>query len=661
MRKTLFRRMALTNIRNNRKFYLPYLLTMMLAVAMFCNMCSVSENPAFTQEPAAKSILQFGTVVVGLFSLIFIFYTNSFLMKRRRQELGLYHILGLEKRHVARILAWEVFDLACIGTLGGIAAGVLLDRLLFLIILKMVHYAQHVAYRIDPGALTRTAFTFAGIFVLVFLYDVWSVSRASAVELLASRHAGEREPRARWLIVAAGLVCLALGYYFANTVETISSALTILFFAVLLVIAGTYCLFLCGSIAILKFVRARKNYYYRPHHFVAVSGLLYRMKQNAVGLANICILSTGVLLVVSTTVCLYAGMQDRVTIRYPKEISLSAYNIADGDAGRILEKISRTEETLGMPARDLLAYEHLDVAFLLRDGELCTDQSQPGAAFGDDVTAVSFFTADTYAQMTGEKLVLSDREAAVFHCPEAIREQFRIFGETYTVVREFDDFPVRNEMEHILKNWMQVVVRDEEALAKIFRAQEEAYEIAGAMQFDVQWNVDGGEENANAFSDALLAAFSDKERSAYNLAVTSRYWFRDGIRVMNGSMLFLGIYLGVLFLTATVLIIYYKQIIEGYEDRGRFAIMQKVGMDRREVRRAIRSQIRILFYLPLGTALIHCAAAFHLMRKILEAFYMDNARLFAGVTAIAAGFFSIGYVLVFALTSRAYYQIVSRD
>lgn len=648
--------MARTNMRNSRKFYLPYLLTIILTVAMYCNMCSVSINSAFTQEAAAEVILQFGTVVVAIFSVIFIFYTNSFLIKRRKQELGLYHILGLEKRHVARILAWEVFYIAFAGILGGIAAGLLIDRLMFLIILKIVDYASGVSYRIEPKVFSQTATVFAGIFILVFLYDVISIRRSSAIELLGSRRAGEKEPKARWLIVLAGFGCLGYGYYLANTVETIPTALNVLFFAVVLVMIGTYCLFLCGSVAILKFLRRRKGYYYRTNHFVAVSGLIYRMKQNAVGFANICILSTGVLLVVSTTVCLYAGMNDMVRTRYPKELNLSMNHAGEQDVAQVEKTIQKTAEKLGIAVNDLLVYDHLDVSFLLKENELSADMDGSGMISFDNVAAASFFTADTYAHMTGEKLALSDREVAVYHLPKELSGEFRILGETYTVAAELDDFPVKNEMEHIIKNWMQIVVKDEAALADIFRAQQEQYDMASEMEMNAEWNVDNGAEAADQLSGALIEAFS---KTAGNLNVTSRYWFSDGLKSMNGSMLFLGIYLGVLFLTVTVLIIYYKQIIEGYEDRERFVIMQKVGMDRKDVKRAIRSQILILFYLPLGTALVHCVAAFHLMLKIMEAFYMNNARLFAGVTAVVAGIFSIGYVMVFVITSRAYYQIVS--
>lgn len=294
-------------------------------------------------------------------------------------------------RKMARILAWEVFYIAFVGILGGIAAGLLIDRLMFLIILKIVDYASGVSYRIELKVFSQTAAVFAGIFILVFLYDVVSIRRSSVDELLGSRRAGEKEPKARWLIVLVGLGCLGYGYYLANTVETIPTALIVLFFAVVLVMIGTYCLFLCGSVAILKFLRRRKSYYYRTNHFAAVSGLIYRMKQNAVGLANICILSTGVLLVVSTTVCLYAEMNDMARTCYPKELNLNMNRAGGQDVAQVEKTIQKTSEKLGIAVNDLLVYDHLDVSFLLKENELSADMGESGMISFDNVAAASFF------------------------------------------------------------------------------------------------------------------------------------------------------------------------------------------------------------------------------------------------------------------------------
>lgn len=660
MRRGLFRTMSWTNIRNNRRFYVPFLLTVILTAAMFYNMCSVSRNPAFTEKEAIALVLEFGVYIIGIFAAIFTFYTNSFLMKRRKRELGLYHILGLEKRHISSIMAWETFLLAFAGIGGGILVGLLLDRLMFLIILKVFHYPVSVAYRIDPFAIRTTLLTFTVIFLLVLLYNILSIRKASAIELLKSSDTGEREPKTRWVIAVIGFVCMAAGYYIAITTDNIIDALTMLFVAVLLVMAGTYCLFLAGSIAFLKMLKKRKNYYYRTNHFVAISGMIYRMKQNAVGLANICILSTGVLLVISTTVSLYAGMADISSSRYPTEIAVTYYESSREQNDALEHTAAETAEELGVKLKNYQAYQSLSVTFLKRENELLADTAAetPATVSYDDLAAVTLISADTYAHMTGETLQLADNEVAVYCAKGKLADTFQMMGEAYTIAADLEKFPVGNSMAHVVPCWFSIVVSSDEKLAEIDRMQKETFSYPSDLQYKMQFDVEGGEEKADALYERLLQKFAEAE-GIPRYSAESRYEFRDQSYLMYGSMLFLGCYLGTLFLMATVLIIYYKQIIEGYEDRGRYVIMRKVGMNNREIRRSIKSQIIFMFFLPLGTALLHCAAAFPLMRQVLQAFYMNNTLLFAGVTAVVAGIFSVCYILVYSITARSYYHIVS--
>lgn len=660
MRKGLFRTMAWTNICNNRRFYVPFLLTIILTAAMFYNMCSVSQNPAFTGKEAIAMVLAFGVYVIGIFAVIFIFYTNSFLMKRRKRELGLYYILGLEKRHISVIMVWETLFLASSGIAGGILAGLLLDRLMFLAILKVFHYPVSVNYRIDPFAIRTTLLVFFAIFVLVMLYNIFSIQKSSAIELLQSQNTGEREPKTRWVIAVLGIVCMAAGYYLAVTTDNVMDALTKLFIAVLLVMAGTYCLFLAGSVALLKMLKKRKKYYYRTNHFVAVSGMIYRMKQNAVGLANICILSTGVLLVISTTVSLYAGMKDIVIARHPTEISVTFSDSSPGQ-NQLLEKaLAETAEEIGVTLKNYSSYQSLALTFVERKNALLADSEveNPDAVSYDELAAVTMISADTYERMTGEALKLTDNEVAVCHEKGKLEETFQMMGETYTIAENLEKFPVSNEMARMTSDWYNIVVSSDEKLAEIDKMQKEIFTYPSSLRYEVQFDVEGGEKAVNALYDRLLQKLDETEGMPLYL-VGNRYEFRTQNYLMYGSMLFLGIYLGSLFLMATVLIIYYKQIIEGYEDRDRYVIMRKVGMDKREIKRSVKSQIIILFFLPLGTALMHCAVAFPLMRQVLQAFYMNNTLLFAGVTVIVAGIFSVCYVLVYSITARSYYHIVS--
>lgn len=658
MSRNVFRTMALTNIRKNHRFYIPFLLTIILTAAMFCNMCGISRNSAFTENSSVAMVLQFGVAIIGLFGVIFVFYTNSFLMKRRKKELGLYHILGMEKRHISRVLFWETVILAVTGILGGIAAGILLDRLMFLIILRIFHYPISVSYQIQPYAVWMTLAVFGAIFLLVLLSNIHQIRQSSAIELLKSEKTGEREPKAKWILAIAGLICLGIGYYIAITTDNITEALSMFLVAVLLVIFGTYCLFMAGSITILKFLKKNKNYYYRTNHFVAVSGMIYRMKQNAVGLANICILSTGVLLVISTTVSLYAGMQDILDTRFPTEISADYDDSSNDEENQRLEDLIHTiSEEQGIGILNYLAYEKMDIAVSKDGNELGKQKPQEIVSF-NEMAAITLITEDTYQKLTGRELSLQEQEVAVYGTKGKLPENFTLFGRDYKVREILEEFPVSNDYAYLVPNWFSIVVNSEE-FENIYMLQKEVYEkSASEKEFKVYFDVEGGEEKAVAFFEYLRTALHEAKDMKLP-AIECRYLERDDAYTTFGSMLFLGIYLGTLFLMATVLIIYYKQIIEGYEDRDRYVIMQKVGMDKREVKRSIKSQILILFFLPLATALVHCLAAFPLMNRILQAFNMNNMRLFAGVTAIVAAIFTLGYVLVYAITARTYYHIVS--
>lgn len=658
MSRNVFRTMALTNIQKNRRFYIPFLLTIILTAAMFCNMCGISRNPAFTENSSVAMVLQFGVVIIGLFGTIFVFYTNSFLMKRRKKELGLYHILGMEKRHISRVLIWETLILASAGILGGMAAGLLLDRLMFLIILKIYHYPISVSYQIQPYAIWMTLAVFGVIFLLVLLSNIRQIKQSSAIELLKSENTGEREPKAKWLLALSGLICLGIGYYIAITTNNVSEALGMFLVAVLLVIFGTYCLFLAGSITILKLLKKNKNYYYRTNHFVAVSGMIYRMKQNAVGLANICILSTGVLLVLSTTVSLYAGMQDILDTRFPTEISVNYDDSSSEEENERLEELIHTvSKEQGIGLLNYLAYEKMDIALSKDGSEFGARKPQEIVSF-NEMAAFTLITEDTYRKLTGRELSLQDQEVAAYGAKGKLSENFTLFGKSYKVREVLEEFPVSNEYAHLVPNWFSIVVNSRE-LENIYNLQKKVYEkSASEMDFEIYFDVDGGEEKALAFFEHLRTALHDAKDMKLP-GIKCKYLDRDDAYTTFGSMLFLGIYLGTLFLMATVLIIYYKQIIEGYEDRDRYVIMQKVGMDKREVKRSIRSQILILFFLPLATALVHCLAAFPLMNRILQAFNMNNMRLFAVVTAVVAAIFTLGYVLVYAITARTYYHIVS--
>lgn len=658
MSKSIFRRMALTNIKGNKRFYTPFLLMVMITAAMFYNMCSVSKNPALITAGSVEAVLGFGVYIIGIFAAIFIFYTNSFLMKRRKREFGLYYILGLEKRHIAKILARENLMLAAAGIAGGMAFGILLDKLMFLIILKIFHFPVTIPWKVYPSAIRNTVVLFGAVFILLFISDISAIRKSSAVELLKSENTGERMPKTRFLLVILGVVCTAAGYYIAVTTDNVQAALTLLFVAVLLVMAGTYCLFLAGSIAILKMLKKKKNYYYKTNHFVAVSGLIYRMKQNAVGLASICILSTGVLLVISTTVSLYAGMNDIVKARFSREIGVYGRGGTEEQNREIEEMVNRTSEELGLEITDCRTYQDINMSFILKENELSADTDDAEVVVSmNDIAAVTVITAETYEALTGETIALQGNETAVYHGKGKLPETFKMLGTEYQTVQELKEFPISNKMQNIVPVWINMVVSGRNVMEQIDREQREAFDVPSEQEYHILFDVEGGEEEEEQFYECLLGKLQENPETG-DFYCECRSIFREDAYQMYGAMLFLGTYLGTLFLMVTVLIIYYKQISEGYEDRNRYVIMKKVGMDEREVKRSVRSQILILFFLPLGTALVHCLAAFRLMTEILQAFYMTNVGLFAAVTAAVAGVFTVVYILVYGITARTYYHIV---
>ncbi len=667
MRHHLYLRLAAGNIKNNRRFYLPFLLTAALTVACFFILCSTGLSQTLPGGDTAKIIMSFGVVVVGIFSVIFLYYTNSFLIKRRKKELGLYNILGLEKRHIARVLFWETLlsALAAIG--GGLLLGILLDKLMFLLLLNLIRFDVSMAYALQPSVVMLTAVLFAGIFLLLLLANLIQVGRAKPIELLRGGEVGEKEPRVKWPLVVIGLAALGSGYYIAVTTKSIISALGLFFVAVLLVIIGTYCLFLAGSIAVLKLLKRSKNYYYKARHFVSVSGMLYRMKQNAVGLANICILSTMVLVTVASTVSLYGGMQDILTHRYPYDIEIHFYNAAEPVKDCVQSALAEEAEAAGLEVTGLVVYDSLTLALYMDGSRLTTDRHTDNYGQG---AYIQFFTREGYAAATGyQPAELDDYEVAVYVQDGTLPETFNLLGEDYTVKEWMTSAPEDSELSVYLGNTFYIVVRDDVALERIYQAQLAADGTdyyASRMDWKLGVLLSGTDDQKAELAGRFQARF---ESDQLTLADGSSYpieW-SSTIRQDNisdaysfyGGFLFLGILLGLLFLMATVLIIYYKQIIEGYDDRARYQIMRQVGMDRKLISSSVRSQVLTMFLLPLGMAAVHLCFAFPMLSRLLLALGLNNTHVFFWCTLITFAAFVVVYVLVYAITARVYYRTVS--
>lgn len=672
MGKLFFPKLAAGNLVRNRQFIFPYLLTGLLTAAMFYNVAFLTWSPDLSNMPGAaniQSIMYVGTVVVGLFAVIFLLYTNSFLMKRRQKEIGLYNILGMSKGHIALILFWETVYTCLITIGGGLLLGILLSKLLILLLFKLLYFTVHFGFSVSPSALGVTAALFAGINLLALAKNLLHVRLSRPVELLKGGNVGEKEPKTKKLLTLLGVLTIGAGYFIALTTESPLDAIMLFFVAVVLVIVGTYCLFTAGSIALLKALKKKKNYYYQPKHFIGVSGMLYRMKQNAVGLANICILSTMVLVMLSTCFCMYIGVDDAVSSMYPHDMTFSQMK---DDPDRISEEEYETAVLAQVQAAGLTVEKawswHMLSMNMIQEGDRFT-LIQREDALGQ-IVFTEIITQAGYEAATGEKLNLQPGQAAVYSTEE-IPDTFTLLDSTFQVLHRLDESPTEGYSAYSSRR-LSLVVPDENALEALYQQQFHYVDMAQNVEWQLNLDFAGAsdQEILDAYNETVESMAEHYSQPDYGengevtgirpLSVYSECQQDGKLEVYSiyGGLLFLGLFLGFLFLMATVLIIYYKQISEGYEDKERFAIMEKVGMSQQQVRTAIRSQVRTVFFLPLAGAVIHLAAAFKMITKLMAALHLDNVPLFALTSLCTVAVFALGYLIIYTFTARTYYKIV---
>lgn len=655
MNSLLYPRLAWQNIRKNAKFYLPYIAACTASAAGFYNIVAITMDDATKTMPGAATVillLLVGAVIIGIFSTVFLFYTNSFLMKRRQKEIGLYHILGMERRHVARILCWECLFSGGFSVLAGLGAGVLLSKLMLLILFRVLFFRVHFGFH--PSALTLgvTAALFIGIFALNLMANLIRIRRAKPIELLYGSSVGEREPRSKWPLALIGALAMGAGYAISLTTEAPADAVLNFIPAVVLVILGTYCLFTAGSIQILKALRKNKRYYYQARHFTAVSGMLYRMKQNAVGLANICILSTMVLVMISTTVCLYVGVEDALDVRYPYDISFSLPDGAQHTPGEIRAACASALDESELQLEAAADYTALSFA-AVRSGSHFRAED-PGYTQLADLAILFIMTADEYRQITGAQISLGENELLAYASGDAgIAAEIRIGERDFTVAQWLDQSPLKFNAPGVAYERFLFVVADSDALAAIDQMQRAVY---GAQASQIQWNyafdLRGTDEQIADCWARIAQTLGGSIRGECRQQGKAEFY------ALYGGFLFLGIFLGTIFLVATALIIYYKQISEGYDDRERYRIMQKVGMSLSEVRASISAQVMMVFFLPLLVAFIHLAASFNLITKLMMILNLSNVGLFALCALVTIAVFALAYAAVYALTAKLYYKIV---
>lgn len=663
----MYTKLAITNIKNNRQFYFPYLLTGIITVAMFYIMCALESNPGIQSMPGAKNlglILRLGIGVIGIFAVIFLFYTNSFIIKRRKKELGIYNILGMEKRHIAKILSKEAFFTAIIAIGGGLVTGVLFHKLACMLLYRMIGFNGGITFSFSKKGVMITAILFAIVYLLTYIYDLFQVQLANPIELLQSGNKGEREPKTKAIMAVLGVLCLGTGYFIAITTKNPIKALTLFFVAVILVIIGTYLLFTAGSIALLKILRRNKGYYYQTKHFTSVSGMIYRMKQNAVGLANICILSTMVLVAVSTTVSLYVGVEDIMKERYPNEINIRAYyDTGAPSEDSIAPIVEKSVKESGRKIRHEEDYLELYFAAIKDQGQYSLDKEKVKTA-GDRVSGFVVLTREDCKKKYNEEIPeLAENEVALFTIKKTDMDTLVLENRSYHVkeIKQFQNTEDFETIADIMDEYYYVIVNDVQDMERLWQLQKEIYqENSSSISRQVRLDIDGDSEQKKECFENIKTALEPEQAKA-RILIDSRQSNLDEFYQIYGGFLFLGLFLGILFLMITVLIIFYKQISEGYDDKERFSIMEKVGMSNDEVKATIRSQVRTVFFLPILMAAVHVGMAFPMIKRLLSLFGLSNTALFAGCMAGTILVFTLIYLLVFLKTSKTYYKIVGEQ
>ena len=672
MHKGIFSRLAKQNIRNNKSTYIPYIITCIFCIAMIYMMEFLRDCPtldqAVRQADEVRMIVFTGEIVVEIFCIIFLIYSNSFLMKRRQKEIGLYNILGLERNHIGIVMFLETI-ITSIGSLaGGIAAGIIGSKLALLLLLKLLHIPSVLGFYISVKGIFTCLFMFGIVFLMILFLNLAKIHLSRPVELLRGNNTGEKEPAAKWLMALIGFICLGAGYYLAVTTESPIKAITIFLLAVILVMAGTYLLFTAGSIVILKFLRRRKSFYYRTGNFISISGMLYRMKQNAVGLASICILSTGVLLMISMTVSIYFGMNDIMLNRYPYDVDMSVTSISEDECQTAIEAFEKAIADNKVPVEKSVEEIYLDIV-CSKNGDQILIKPANTIRNSDSVLVLSLLDQAEYERLTGISANLNDGEIFAWY-PSAVQKDSVTVDETeFTVKKWLDKNPLTCGEDAVSDNAVLVVT--DEDFKKFDEMRTEMYKgVSSApagedLTLHLGLDITGSETDKIDFGTPVMEVVKDLKK---NGGLSENSWITSGIRQQeyesyyadNGSLLFIGIFLGSLFLMGTAMIIYYKQISEGYEDQKRFEIMQKVGLSRREVRSSVRRQILMVFFLPLLMAMLHITMAFPMIRRMLLLFGMTNTKLFIGCTAGTVLIFAVVYGLIYLMTARSYYHIVER-
>ncbi len=658
MRKFFYARLAADNLKKNRQTYLPYLISCSITCAMIYIICSLSMNEGLSKMAAGATstpiVLRFGTYIAMFFAAIFLFYTNSFLMKHRRKEFGLYQLLGMEKRHLARVLLLETFYTALITTVCGFLLGILLDKLMFLLLLRIIGIVSAkvpFGFHICGEAILLVAAFFGIVFILILLNAVRIVHFTKPVNMLSGANAGEREPKTKLIMAILGVILVGAGYIMSICAKDTGLILKFMLPAVLDVIVGTYFLFIAGSIALLKLLKRNKSFYYKTRHFTAISGMIYRMKQNAVGLSTICILSTMVLVLISSTSCMLLGAKDMIAKSVSREVTIECFLRPDEEP-ECVEKVNQYLASKGITPENPISYSSVTAASFFTDGKFQEYNFENPRRSGEP-QEINLICNEYYAQLTGSDIKLEPNEILLSSTEEfpTLRQQTELFGYKFKIKQLIDPIPGFNDQ----RSGVAVVVSDVETLRKISKNHgmllfSYAFDMPVEREDEVFGDFETRESGDHTLEDQLSFDFLQLKNEMYTMYMS-----------VFGGFFFIALFLGLLFMLQMVLMIYYKQLSEGHDDRRRYIIMQNVGMSLHEVRQTIRSQILTVFFLPLVTAAIHTAFCIPIITRVLSEMELTNNSLIyliLGGTFVA---FSLIYALIYALTAKTYYRIVSTN
>lgn len=661
MKGLLYFRLACSGIRKNRKLYVPYLLTVIGMVMMSYIMQALSYAPALHAMKGGsnlEAILSLGKLVIAVFAGIFLLYTNSFLIRRRYREFGLYNVLGMDKNALCRVAFWENLIVAVIGLAVGLALGTLLYKLAELGLVNMVQGQVDDSFMVEPESLKFTLVIFAVIFALIMIRSLIQVRHTRPLELLRSESAGEKPPRANYLLGFLGLALLGGAYDMAVTISNALSAFTWFFVAVLMVIAGTYLVMISGSVVLCRLLQKWKGYYYKKQHFVSVSSMAYRMKRNGAGLASICILATMVLVMISSTGSLYIGAEDAIAVRYPYDSTVKLYfgrldELDDRNVEKIQRAMERTLEAQKVTPTAEKIFRYVSVSGALLEDRLVTDYTEVNAVMNyNQVYSLYLLSQADYNRMYGTDIALQPGQAMVrVYNGSWNGSHIQVGALELDVVGQL---PCGLEMEDMtLVPSLVLVVSD---------LQQASVPEECNMIFSCGYDFGLPEEEtleAHRALEAAVKALASEQK--IHCRVECPIVERQDFYITFGGLFFIGMILSAMFIAAAALIIYYKQVSEGYEDQSRFAIMRKVGMTRQDIKKSVNSQILTVFFIPLLLAGVHLAFAFPMVWKILTMFSLTNKRLAICTNIGAFLIFCVFYVVIYRFTAHAYYRIVSES